>query len=56
MQSAKMRTEKRISEKDPEKDNFYSIIETAKSLIENNNWWIVNKLDKEKEKLENPTA
>jgi hypothetical protein len=32
---------------DPEKDNFYSIIETAKSLIENNNWWVVNNVNGE---------
>ena len=26
---------------DPDKDNFYSIIESAKELIQDNEWWIV---------------
>ncbi len=30
-----------ISEADPDKDNFYSIIEDAKGLIQDNEWWVV---------------
>ena len=26
---------------DPDKDNFYSIIETAKDLIQDNDWWVI---------------
>ena len=26
---------------DTEKDNFYSIIESAKELIKDNEWWVV---------------
>lgn len=28
---------------DPDKDNFYSIIENAKDLIKDNEWWVVSK-------------
>jgi hypothetical protein len=27
---------------DPDKDNFYSIIENAKELIQDNDWWVVD--------------
>jgi len=33
IQSAKFKAEHTISELDPDKDNFYSIIENAKDLI-----------------------
>lgn len=42
MQSAKMKTEKKLSEHDPEKDNFYSVIETARGLLDSNDWWVSN--------------
>lgn len=30
---------------DKEKDNFYSIIENAKSLIQDNEWWVHNEIE-----------
>jgi hypothetical protein len=34
-----MRFEKHLSEKDPEFDNFYSVIDNAKDLLKDNEWW-----------------
>lgn len=42
LQNARFRAEAAISEMDPDKDNFYSIIESAKDLIQDNDWWVVN--------------
>ncbi len=43
LQGALFKAEYKFSEMDPDKDNFYSIIENAKDLIKDNEWWIVNK-------------
>lgn len=40
-QNALFKAEAVISEQDPDKDNFYSIIEEAKGLIKDNDWWVV---------------
>ena len=40
-QNALFKAEQVISEADPDKDNFYSIIEEAKDLIKDNDWWVV---------------
>ena len=37
----KLRAEAAYSETNPDKDNFFSIIESAKTLIQDNEWWIV---------------
>lgn len=42
LQNARFRAEAAISELDPDKDNFYSIIESAKELIKDNEWWVVD--------------
>ncbi len=42
LQNALFRAEAVITEMDPDKDNFYSIIESAKDLIQDNDWWVVN--------------
>ena len=39
LQRAKMRFEKFLSEKDPEFDNFYSVIDNAKDILKDNDWW-----------------
>jgi hypothetical protein len=36
LQNARFRAEAALSEIDPDKDNFYSIIENAKDLIQDN--------------------
>ena len=41
LQNALFKAEQVISEADPDKDNFYSIIEEAKELIKDNDWWVV---------------
>lgn len=41
LQGALFKAEAAYSEMDPEKDNFYSIIENAKDLIQDNEWWVV---------------
>ena len=41
LQNALFKAEQVISEADPDKDNFYSIIEGAKDLIKDNDWWVV---------------
>ena len=41
LQNALIKAEQVISEADPDKDNFYSIIEGAKDLIKDNDWWVV---------------
>ena len=41
LQNALFKAEQVISEADPDKDNFYSIIEGAKDLIKDNEWWVV---------------
>lgn len=40
-QSALFKAEAFYSENDPDKDNFYSIIESAKDIIKDNDWWVV---------------
>jgi aspartate beta-hydroxylase len=42
LQNAMFKAEAIISEADPDKDNFYSIIEGAKDLIKDNGWWVVS--------------
>lgn len=32
----------KLHELDKEKDNFYSIIESAKDILKDNDWWVVN--------------
>ncbi len=49
IQSAKFKAEHALSELDTDKDNFYSIIETAKDLIQQNDWWVVEKENKNNE-------
>jgi len=44
------RYERAISEHDPEKDNFYSIIDRSRELLDSNDWWTVN--EKEIKELE----
>ena len=34
-----MKFEKKLTERSDDKDNFYSIIELARGLIKNNDWW-----------------
>jgi hypothetical protein len=46
-----MKTEKKMSEKDPDQDNFYSVIETAKGLLENNDWWVIKDKQSEENKV-----
>ena len=41
LQNARFRAEYSYSEKDPDKDNFYTIIENAKDLIKDNDWWVM---------------
>jgi hypothetical protein len=36
-----MKFEKKLSNLDTEKDNFYSIIEASKDILKDNNWWIL---------------
>jgi len=42
LQNARFKAEVVYSELDPDKDNFYSIIENAKDLIQDNEWWVVS--------------
>ena len=37
-----MKFEKKLTEMSEDKDNFYSIIEMAKDLIKDNDWWQVD--------------
>lgn len=41
LQNARFKAEAIYSEMDPTEDNFYSIIEHAKDILKDNNWWIV---------------
>lgn len=41
LQGAQLRFEKRMSEEQENKDNFFSIIESAKTLLKSNDWWVV---------------
>jgi len=50
LQNARMRYERAISEQDPENDNFYSIIDRSRELLDSNDWWTVN--EKEIKELE----
>lgn len=34
-----LRFEKKISDDHPDKDNFFSIIESSRDLLTNNDWW-----------------
>lgn len=52
LQNARFKAEAIYSEMDPDKDNFYSIIESAKGLIQDNEWWVLKEEKKEKEKEE----
>ena len=42
LQNALFKAEAHYSELDPDKDNFYTIIESAKDLIKDNDWWVIN--------------
>jgi hypothetical protein len=46
LQRARMRFEKFLSEKDTEFDNFYSVIDKAKDLIKDNEWWTLKEENK----------
>ena len=41
LQNARFKAEAVFSEMDPDRDNFYSIIEEAKELVKDNEWWVV---------------
>lgn len=47
--SKKLRFEKKLSDDHPDKDNFFSIIESSRDLLTNNDWWQL----KEEQKVEN---
>jgi len=49
---ARAKFEKFISEKDPDRDNFYSVIEDSKDLLDGENWWKVNEEELNKYKGE----
>jgi hypothetical protein len=40
LQNALFKAEAIYSEMDPDRDNYYSIIENAKDLIQDNEWWV----------------
>lgn len=40
------RFEKKIHDDHPDKDNFFSIIESSKELLANNNWWQIKEKGK----------
>ena len=42
LQNARMKFEKNISAKDPDRDNFYSVIEDSKDILDGTDWWTVN--------------
>jgi hypothetical protein len=42
LQNALFKAEAHYSELDPDRDNFYTIIESAKDLIKDNDWWVIN--------------
>jgi len=42
LQKARMKYERAFSAKDPDKDNFYTIIDIAKDLLTSNDWWSIN--------------
>ena len=50
LQSAKFKAEAVLSEMDEDKDNFYSIIEEAKGIIQDNEWWVVGEDNKSRTK------
>lgn len=37
-----LRYERTLSEHDPDMDNFYSIIDRSRTLLNSNDWWDVN--------------
>jgi hypothetical protein len=41
LQNALFKAEATICEMDPDKDNFYSIIESSKDIILDNDWWVI---------------
>jgi aspartate beta-hydroxylase len=41
LQNARFKAEAAYSEADPDKDNFYSIIESAKDIVKDNDWWVI---------------
>jgi len=54
IQKAKMKFEKNISEHDPEKDNFYSIIDMSRDILKSNDWWTVNEKEFAEMKKKSP--
>ena len=42
-----MKFEKRLTEQSDDQDNFYTIIEMAKDLIKDNDWWMAEEDDPE---------
>ena len=40
-----------MSEHDPDQDNFYSIIDRSRELLDSNDWWTVNQKDAEEFEL-----
>lgn len=51
LQNSKMRYERALSEHDPDKDNFYSIIDRSRTLLDSNDWWTVDDKDKQDHEL-----
>jgi len=47
----KRRYERALSEHDPDKDNFYSIIDRSRTLLDSNDWWTVDDKDKQDHEL-----
>lgn len=47
-----MKFEKKLTEQSEDNDNFYSIIEMAKDLIKDNDWWQVDESELEKTETE----
>jgi aspartate beta-hydroxylase len=60
LQNARMKTEKYISEQDPDRDNFFSVIEDSRDLLgDDNDWWKFNedaKIAKAQVETENDNA
>ena len=55
LQNSQFKGSAYLSEKDTDNDNYYSIIENAKDLIKDNDWWIIKEeSEKKEEKLESP--
>ena len=41
-----MKYEKTLSDKFKDEDNFYNVIDKAKDLLKDNDWWSVNEKEK----------